>query len=167
MVSQHTTLSHPGSHVEYFAKVSHTLLCSSIDEELHNPLDTAEMLLVSHKAVRTSTMGLHVSAVWYPAQVLVVPRKLTGKVKPPVRTKEREASDEEKEPSVAPMTPDRSNSSAASTFSSPHSSIYSPHHLSRPYAQVSISRWKLGSSGNDRLLHGCMLAIFCSYIHII
>jgi hypothetical protein len=66
-------------------------------------------------------------------QVLVVPRRqpARGKVRP--REREREVSDEEI--LVAPQTPDRSTHSA-STFSSPHSSVFSPHHLSRPYAQV-------------------------------
>lgn len=69
-----------------------------------------------------------------------MPRKLSGKAKVAVRTKERETSDEDKETSATPTTPNRSNSSATSTFSSPHSSIYSPHHLSRPYAQVNTHR---------------------------
>ena len=85
-------------------------------------------------------------------QVLVVPRKLTAKARQPVRTREWEVSDEDKEVPVGPATPDRANSSTASTFSSPHSSIYSPHHLSRPYAQVGIDTilgklepWKRGN----------------------
>ena len=64
-------------------------------------------------------------------QVLVVPRRQP--LRPKARPLERVLNEEEQLPT--PQTPERSTSSA-STFSSPHSSVFSPHHLSRPYAQV-------------------------------